>query len=529
VILLYALILVAALVRVAVTFKVFSATTDEPAHIASGLDWLRGLPYIGDPTHPPLARAVLALPAYLSGIPTPPAGALVDRGDQILYSRNYVSAIAEARRCNLVFLILAICSVGFWGWQRLGPWPAGLAMLFFTSLPPILGHAGLATTDMAATATVALALPLFDRWRDSPSVGWGVLLGAVIGLGVASKFSFLLFFGAAAVAMAAADRFGHVEAPHGHASPRRAIFSAILACFVAAFVLWAAYRFEIGTIGEAHTDGRAVIAAMMPKGFDAVLLDRLTKTRIPAPMFFVGLGILASYNRIGQAGFLFGHISQHGWWYYFPVAIFFKTPLPFLGLAVIGAASCLLPRRTRALPIIALAMLLVVLPTSIDIGVRHVLPIYVPLSMLAAAGAVALWRDRRFRIVAVILSFWVIADGIRAHPDYVAWFNGAAGRHPERILSDSNLDWGQDYLRLVTVLHRSHADHVFILPVGSVQIWNHGVSAERIRPYRQTPGWYVLSETGIALDPEARKGAYAWLTAYPFQRVGTSIRLYHVP
>ena len=46
----------------------------------------------------------------------------------------------------------------------------------------------------------------------------------------------------------------------------------------------------------------------------------------------------------------------------------------------------------------------------------------------------------------------MFVDGIVAHPDYLPWFNGFA-RDPAAILNDSNLDWGQDVLRLVRVTY----------------------------------------------------------------------------
>ena len=37
---------------------------------------------------------------------------------------------------------------------------------------------------------------------------------------------------------------------------------------------------------------------------------------------------------------------------------------------------------------------------------------------------------------------------LAAHPDYLAYFNALAGDDPERIVVDSDLDWGQDIKRL---------------------------------------------------------------------------------
>ena len=55
-------------VRIALTYTVFSQTFDEPAHIASGMEWLDKAAYRWEPQHPPLARVAAALGPFLSGI-----------------------------------------------------------------------------------------------------------------------------------------------------------------------------------------------------------------------------------------------------------------------------------------------------------------------------------------------------------------------------------------------------------------------------------------------------------------------------
>src|SRR5213079_1236733 len=98
------------------------------------------------------------------------------------------------------------------------------------------------------------------------------------------------------------------------------------------------------------------------------------------------------------------------------------------------------------IPLIALAILAVAMTSHINIGARHVIPIYAPMAVAAAFAVVEL---RRFRIASAALVAWLVIGSAAAHPDYLPWFNAFAGSHPERILNDSNLDWGQDVLRLV--------------------------------------------------------------------------------
>src|SRR3954454_19722099 len=81
-----------------------------------------------------------------------------------------------------------------------------------------------------------------------------------------------------------------------------------------------------------------------------------------------GIADVRNHNATGHRNFLFGQMSWDGWWYYFPVALFFKTPIPFLLLALTGCV--LLARRRPEVPLIAAAMLAVAMTSGSNIGVR---------------------------------------------------------------------------------------------------------------------------------------------------------------
>src|ERR1035438_288822 len=103
------------------------------------------------------------------------------------------------------------------------------------------------------------------------------------------------------------------------------------------------------------------------------------------------------------------------------------------------------------MPAVLTATILAVnLPTSLNIGVRYMLPLYPLLALTAGIGTVWLWR--RYRMAATILVVWTALSCAAAHPDYLAYFNELGGTHPERILVDSDLVWGQDMARLGTEL-----------------------------------------------------------------------------
>lgn len=472
-----------AVARVASTHRVFSATADEPVHVASGYDWITRGVYIFDPEHPPLARGLFGLGLRMGGVVSPvpedwqtiqPTWKATNRGMELLWQGgDYVHNLANARRGNLVFLIVAMLAVWAWARRAFGDVVALIAVALFSSLPPILAHAGLATTDMAVAATLPLALLALERWLEQPTLSRAIVLGVAVGIGVASKLSFALFFVVAGTIVVLTFR----RRPH--------VRLALLAVAIAMFVVWSIYGFEWRT-------------------------------------FVTGLVWARAHEARGHFGFLLGKTGTEGWWYYFPVALAVKSPLPFLLLFVHGAIRS--AKKTLHYALIPLALLIAVMPVSLNIGVRHVLAVYPAMAIVAAFGAVALWSKNKTIVVALLA--WHAVGTSLAHPDYLAWFNETSPR-PERILGDSNLDWGQDMLRLSAVAREEKIPQLSILLFGPA-----GFDRVPLPPHTQlapripVQGWIAVSETALQ---SANPGDYDWLTRYrPKRRVGKSIRLYHI-
>jgi len=527
-------LIVLAAARVAATYRVFSETNDEH-HFVAGIEWLDRGAYTYTIYHPPLARILESLPLYLDGARAHGQAEVVDEKDAILYAgRGYAANLALGRLGALPFLIAAIAAVWIWGRRLFGVLAALAAALLFSTLPPVLAHAGLATTDAAVMATLALALYAFALFLERPSPVRGASLGFALALAVLSKFSAIPFFAASAAAILAlrwivGRRGGGAS---GVTTPRW-VGPSLLALAVAAFVVWAGYRFSWGSLPD----------TVGPRSRDVVVgagARPHTGIALPAPEFFEGLRRLRETMREGHPAYLLGRYGRTGWWYYFPVALVVKTPIPFLLLAAIGGvASLRMAWRERdwrpAAPVVAAAAVLAAsMPSRIDIGVRHILPMYPMLSVAAGLGTLALWnsarRMRASRIAVGALVGWQLAGSAAAHPDYLAWFNELAGRHPDRVLLDSNLDWGQDLYRLRDALTARRVDSVALAYLGVADPARQGLPPTRpLPPDRPTTGWVAISEMWLKDVPGGGK-AFGWLRGYtPVARVGKSILLYDIP
>ena len=230
-----------------------------------------------------------------------------------------------------------------------------------------------------------------------------------------------------------------------------------LAVLVGAIVIWAGYWFSLGKVPAWNI-------------------------RLPAPELFNGLLEARDHNRGGHPSYLLGRYNLKGWWYYFPVALAVKTPIALLILSLAGAYTCCRRFRLSAyrLPIaFLLGVLIPAMAGSVDIGVRHILPVYLSLSILAAiavgrpilaaaafqaakpAGKPAAGMIARPTVVALLL--WLAIEGALHHPDYLSYFNEFASHDPSKILVDSNLDWGQDTKRLGRRLRQLGVEEVSVM------------------------------------------------------------------
>ena len=167
--------------------------------------------------------------------------------------------------------------------------------------------------------------------------------------------------------------------------------------------------------------------------------------------------------------FFFGHVYQHGIWYYFPVVFLIKSTLALLtslALTLFAIARGYL-RNARALWFLIAPPALyfaVAMSSHLNIGARHILPVWVFCCVLAGAGLSALIQhNHRWLYATAALLLFQIATSLHASPNYIAYSNEAWGgpTHTYRYLSDSNTDWGQQLLATSAYLRDHHITHCY--------------------------------------------------------------------
>ena len=515
------LVLVASL-RIAATYTVFSHTFDEPVHIAPGMEWLDKGTYTSGSEHPPLARVAAAIGPYLLGVRSQGKAEPGEEALAILQKDHHYDLTLAAARAGILPFFWVGCAVVYWGSRRChGATVATIAVFLFTFLPPVLGHAGLATTDMALAAWLSAAFFGGLLWAERPILANAAWFGAGTGLAVVSKYSTLLFL-PVCLAVALAWHCA-IERP----APRRLAAAAkervptfTLAVGVALVVVWAAFRFSFGKVD-------------------------FVSFRLPAPELFRGIETLLQHNAGGHGSYLLGQRSATGFWYFYPVALAVKTPLAFLGLLGFGIVLAVRDqgRFRRAWPALAFAagILLVGLFSRINIGVRHILPVYAGFSILAALGVARmldLMATRPWiKPVLAALLVWFAASSLISHPDYLPYFNMLAANEPEKILVDSDLDWGQDMKRLGKRLQESGARQVVFNPFPYPQslLTDFGFP-EALLGYADapSPGWNAVGLTDLKSNRLGLGDSHPELPLWPNQikptaRIGKSILLWYFP
>ncbi len=536
-----------ALARIVAGYSSTSQAFDEPAHIAAGMEWLDRGTYIIDPLHPPLSRIAIALPLYIAGLRLPtiePQDTYFDIGNRILYQDgNYWRNLTLARVGILPFFLFGIWAVFYWARKEFGTAAGILAAFCFTTLPGVLTFAGLAYTDLPAAVMQFVLIVAVALWLEAPNLRSSLRLGVAAGLAFLTKFTILIFFPAAALCILLVWALQRRQE-----KPRalKLLRQAGLALLLFTFIVWAGYRFSLKPVIEGMNLQRQSLPNFqhLPSAAQPIARDLLAHdTRIPAPELL--MGITASYvltHSGTNSTYIFGKMRPGGVWYFFPVGLFFKNPLPFLILAGLGVVLSF--RRgsrwsARAPLAAAIGILAISMFQKYNAGQRHVLVLYPLLAVLAGAGGAYLWgtRRRELRCLLVALMVWQGIETGRAGLDPMSYFNEAAGRDPSKILiTGCDLDCGQDVARLGDELKKRNAEtvHVALFTSANVNQMNLAPVVDPLAPNERVDGWVAVSIRALRLgDLEHRAappGSFSWLESYkPVADVGGTIRLYCIP
>jgi len=481
-----------------------SPTHDEPLHLFAGYAYLKWGDFRVNPEHPPLAKLLAAIPLMMQRSPAVD----IERAerDAVQQDREYAWVLAnrflfsdgnaEVRfflgRLPIVSLGIVLGVLIFIVARDLYGSAAALAALAIYALDPnIIAHSSIIHTD------IPFALFLFGSsyffWRSlSETNFFNVVLAAVFfALATVTKFSFSAI--PAIWAALGAIWFFRTQ-PHG--SERTPLIKNLRLCdkavlltlvFSAAavtsyIVIWCAYGIRFDSV--AYQKGTLPFARLLREDPWLVKFVHLNADYFVLPEAWV-YGLISAVKSVGRPSYLLGEVSDHGFWLYFPIAFAVKTPLPTLLLLLTAIILVVFdPHRQRVnivllVPVVMYFLLAVF--SKINIGVRHILPIY-PFLFVWIGGAVGkLWLSKNLatRCYLLTLGVWLVGSTIWTYPDYLAFFNEIIGgpRNGQKVLVDSNLDWGQDLKGLKRWMDNHRVDRITLAYFGTVDPCYYGIHA----------------------------------------------------
>lgn len=487
-----------------------STTFDESTHLPAGLAFVATGEVRLNPQHPPLAKLLAGLAASTLNPALPLDGNAYrqgrewDFGRQVLYeSGNDSMALLRRGRLPIVGLsVLGALGVFLWSRRRHGDGAALVILAFYALSPTVLAHARWVTMDAGVTAFAVWTLFLWQCLSDAPSrrLGLELACGLALGLALATKFSALLLL----PGMALAELFVHRQSWRQWQRWRRRCVSWAVILVTAALVVESTYL-----------------------GFHEPF------------RYWRDLGLVYGDTNPNYSYYLLGEFRE-GFPHYFLIAMLVKTTLPGLAVMLGGLTLAGIQRRAADLYLVVPAAIWFAVTTAkaAPWGVRYVLPLYPLLFVLASALVPWIWKHPQ-RLARAAIVLLVVAHGsetLKAHPDYLPYFNQIAGgpRGGIHWLANSNLDWGQDLYRLPDWLAERGIRSVRLLYFGKGVPASYGVPEDPMYPddwnVRPRPGVYAISAQSLVRglsQADSRGLACDWLRRYePVDVLGGSIYLY---
>ncbi len=229
-----------------------------------------------------------------------------------------------------------------------------------------------------------------------------------------------------------------------------------------------------------------------------------------------------------------GHWTLGGWSSFFPIAFWEKTSPALLILLAAGLVGWFRGQRLREHPalvgdhpavgesfpsfyygspyfVMVVAYFIIAMLQQVDIGHRHILPIYPALYILCGGPIALLWPTEKLwaRVATIMVLAWFVVESLMLFPDYLAYFSPLAGGPAKGYLHlvDSSLDWGMDLPGVKKWLDKNdphNREPVFLAYFGTDSPDYYGIKSHRLpgnpewrvpEVYPFSPGIYIISAT----------------------------------
>ncbi len=561
-----------------------SPTFDEPYHALSAWTILHYSDYRLDSEDPPLWKFWAALPNSKSALsPDFSADSWTHQPEklqlqwtwtvQTLYhtpaNNSSDQFVRRSRAMMVIFGPLLGALIACWAWRLGGLVAAIVATALFCFDPNFLAHAPLMKNDVVFS--LAMFALVYNLWRAGQNLDWprAILIAILCGIALTVKFSgplaavlIPLMLGIRALLPASWPALGRDRQTR---RSRLAVAAGVslLSAVIGFTSIWATYRFRFAPTPESGIRLNTAQLAKIAAEKESALRGNDAPSQFPQPGLFVRsvqtfeklhlfpqsyiAGLLFTYqNALVRPAFLHDQVSMTGWRYYFPFAMLVKTPVATL-LAGASTLFLILKFRPRGwTPLCLIIPFLIyfqsVMMSNLNIGLRHVLPLY-PFIFVAIGWAAAKSYQRWPAAVAITLLVMIAglgAESLAAFPNYIPFFNLIAAdrsRGGFHLLGDSNLDWGQDLKLLASWQHDHPRTPLYLSYFGTPDPAYYGIHYtplpgrdEPKSAWPDRPSTIAVSATylqGLYIDSDLFKTFYQPLAQrQPTKILGQTIYLY---
>ncbi len=520
-----------------------SPTFDEIAHITKGYVIHQTGDFRLSLDASILPQYWAALPLRVESLRLPPPqdpswirNDVIDVGRQFFFTLgNDVNKIVFRARTMMVLVAAALgFAIYLWSKCLFGITGGLISLSLYAFCPSFLAHGSLVTTDVPLALLMLISLTLL--WHFLNNVHWRSCLAVslAVALLLITKLSGLLILPMAILLFVLRCSLGPKIGIPWRVSASQTIGWAGGTVILVVFFLWAFHGFKYSANPSDHHDpiagpGQGWASIHAAPGIKTGIFSFAQNHKLLPEQFLYGVAFMGQDIKIRRA-FLNGGYSVTGWWYFFPYCFIIKTPLPVLLLLLLALGAVLdrlgspgsdggskfdtgvLKQVYTSAPLWAFSLMYgaSLITSSVNIGHRHLLPIYPPLFILA--GSLSYWIQTRRRwmapVVLLLIGFHIV-DSVRIRPHYLAFFNQIVGgpREGYRYLVDSSLDWGQDLPGLKRWLHRNVPQThppvtVFLSYFGTSSPSHYGIDAESL------PGSPDIDHLNVRRVAALRGGIY---------------------
>jgi len=290
----------------------------------------------------------------------------------------------------------------------------------------------------------------FYRYVKEPTIWRLVVTGISTGLTLAAKHTGALVFPILLLlALCEAVRYWTSTKNLPGKQVLRLVGSLVVITVISLTVLWAFYGFRYAARPnglQLNPPLTAYVQGLKPHEIWAV--TTLARWHVLPESYLYGLADVRLTANF-YTSYVLGKVYAHGVWFYFPVAFLIKSTIGFMILLLLTAGAIAFRRLSRWREILFLIVppifyLIVAFTVGMNIGVRHILPVYVFLSVLIGGAAwVLMQRNRKWTYVVVALLLIHAVSSLRTFPAYIAYANELWGgpANTYKYLTDSNVDW----------------------------------------------------------------------------------------